>query len=468
MSISALTIAGFDPSGGAGLQADLRVFAAAGLGGWSVATAITVQDTTGVYAVHPIDAGILREQLDRIFRDALDLRAVKIGMLGGAAQVRVVADALRRWSPRNVVLDPVLASTGGTALLDEEGLAALKNELMPLCDVVTPNLDELPRIGRSAKAVVVKGGHGLGDESIDELFVGGKLVRTYRAPRVMTSHGHGTGCALAAAIAAELALGSPLEEAVGSAKALVGEALRSPMVIGRGRGSPDMLAAAATMPFRGSGRHSDRIAKLRGICVITDVTLRRERSHEEIARAALAGGARAIQLRDKSLPVRQLVDVARRLREWTREHDALLIINDRADVAVAVDADGVHVGPDDIHPADARRIVGPDRLVGVSVSSVEEAAPIAQAASYFGVGAIFGSTTKADAGVPVGVERIDAIRQQFPGVPIVAIGGINPRNLASVAASGADAAAVISAVAAADDMDDAVAALCAAWNAGRP
>ena len=136
MRPAALTIAGFDPSGGAGVQADLRVFNAVGVAGWSVATAITIQNSAGVHGVHLIDVDTLHKQLEAVFSDARTLGAVKIGMLGGAAQVRAVADALRTWKPRNVVLDPVLASTGGVPLLDDP--AAL-DELLPLCDLVTPN-----------------------------------------------------------------------------------------------------------------------------------------------------------------------------------------------------------------------------------------------------------------------------------------------------------------------------------------
>src|SRR5207253_8928338 len=132
MRPAALTIAGFDPSGGAGVQADLRVFHALGLAGWSVATAITIQNTRGVHGVHLIDVDTLHKQLEAVFDDARSLGAVKIGMLGGAAQVRAVADALRTWKPRNIVFDPVLASTGGVPLLDDP--AAL-DELIPLCDL---------------------------------------------------------------------------------------------------------------------------------------------------------------------------------------------------------------------------------------------------------------------------------------------------------------------------------------------
>src|SRR4029079_5206894 len=231
MRPAALTIAGFDPSGGAGVQADLRVFHALGLAGWSAATAITIQNLGRVHGVHIIDADTLHKQLEAVFSDARTLGAVKIGMLGGGAQVRAVADALRTWKPGNVVLDPVLASTGGVPLLDDP--SAL-DELIPLCDLVTPNL--LERAGH-ARAVLVKGGHAAVNPD-DKLYVDGTLVETYPGTRVATPHTHGTGCALSAAIAAYLALGVPLRVAIARAKEVVVSGLHNPVVTGNGRRYP--------------------------------------------------------------------------------------------------------------------------------------------------------------------------------------------------------------------------------------
>jgi len=419
MRPSALTIAGFDPSGGAGLQADLRVFASLGVAGWSATTAITIQNTQGVHAEHPVDPSILRAQLDAVFSDARDLGAVKIGMLGGAAQARVVADALRRWRPRNVVLDPVLASSGGVPLLDDP--AAL-DEIIPLCDLVTPNLTE-PVKGR---VVLLKGGHGSGDESIDVLIVDGVALREFRAPRLNASL-HGTGCRLSSAIAAHLALGALLETAIERAKELVTSELRRAMPIG-------------------------------GIYVLTDD----RRDPEETIRAALDGGARIVQLRNKTLPTPQLIELATRIRRAASS--ALFIVNDRVDVALASGADGVHIGPDDMRPADVRRIVPDDFIVGVSVGTVEEGIAAAPFASYFGVGAIYGSATKHDAGDAVGLQRIRDIRAAFPRMPVIAIGGIGRETIAEVARSGAEGAAVVSAVVCADDMRQATAELVALWR----
>ena len=145
----------------------------------------------------------------------------------------------------------------------------------------------------------------------------------------------------------------------------------------------------------------------------------------------------------------------------------MLIINDRVDIALATNADGVHLGPADMTPEDARRLLGPDKLVGVSVATVEEAKAAAPYASYFGVGAIFGSKTKLDAGEPIGVGRLREIKAAFPGIPIVAIGGINAENIAEVAAAGADAAAVVSAVVGAPNMEAATRELVERFEAGK-
>src|SRR5579883_3119605 len=190
----------------------------------------------------------------------------------------------------------------------------------------------------------------------------------------------------------------------------------------------------------------DKLSKLSGLYVLTDQKLRPERTAEEIVRAALAGGARIIQLRDKHTPREELIRLSLRLCAMTHRAGALFIVNDKVDIALAAGADGVHLGPDDMPPSEARRAFGDKLLIGVSVSSVEEAAPLAPFASYFGVGAIYGSSTKEDAGPPIGTEPIRHIAVRFPGTPIVAIGSINKDNIAQVKRAGADAAAVVSAV----------------------
>jgi hydroxymethylpyrimidine/phosphomethylpyrimidine kinase len=245
----ALTIAGSDPSGGAGLQADLAAFAAAGVLGASVVTALTVQSTRGVRAVHPVAPELVAAQLDCLLEDlpAGALRAIKLGMLATAVVVGVVAARLSSGpaSELPVVLDPVLAATRGPALLDEGGLAALRAKLLPRADVLTPNLEEAALLlelrvgevlsapeaacralaGLGPRAVLLKGGHAGGFHSEDLLFCDGELVRL-PAERVDTTNDHGTGCVLAAALAAHLAQGRDLVAAARAAKELVTRGLR--------------------------------------------------------------------------------------------------------------------------------------------------------------------------------------------------------------------------------------------------
>jgi len=489
MTTVVLTIAGSDPSGGAGIQADLRTFAALGVVGVSVITALTVQNSQGVQSVHPVDSAIVAAQLDAILSD-IKVDAVKIGMLGGADQVRAVAAALRKYTPPNVVLDPVLASTGGVPLLDSEGRKALLTELMPLCDLITPNLSETETLTgvvvsgmktaqfagerllkAGAKAVLIKGGH-LYEEPSDYLILprGHEIssLGTYllRGRRVDTPHTHGTGCLLSSATAAFLAQGLRLERAIGRAKTLMKFALHSPIVVGTGPGYPDVTAAASALQDNRL-THGQKVERLQGLYVLTDPTLRPDRSAEEIVTSALDGGASTIQVREKHLPIPQLTIIARHFTDQCQARKALLIINDRVDVALASNADGVHLGPDDMNPADARRLLGPDKLVGVSVATVEEAKAAAPYASYFGVGAIYGSKTKLDAGKPIGLERVREIKAAFPNIPVVAIGGINADNIAEVAAAGADAAAVVSAVVNAPDMEAATRELVTRFEAGK-
>lgn len=187
--------------------------------------------------------------------------------------------------------------------------------------------------------------------------------------------------------------------------------------------------------------------------VITDEVLGGGRSHEEQARAALDGGAGLIQLRDKTASSRRLYDAAVAIREMTRPAGALLIVNDRLDIALAADADGLHVGPDDLPVSVARRLLRPGMILGASSGTVEEAVAAEQeGADYLGVGAVYEARgSKADAGAPVGPERVGAIRQVVQ-IPIVGIGGIKVENAAPVIAAGADGVAVITGVVAAPDI----------------
>ena len=255
MTAIALTIAGSDSGGGAGIQADLKAFSALGAYGCSVVTALTAQNTLGVQGIFPVDPGFVREQMDSVFSD-LAVGAVKIGMLGTPEVIHAVADGLERWRPRLIVLDPVMVAKGGQRLIAEEAVAALRARLLPLCVLVTPNLpeagallgDEPPRerreMGRAAarlqglgaRNVLLKGGHlQAADESPDLLLHGGEHYWLEGA-RVPTRRTHGTGCTISAAITALLARRRPLPTAVAEAKRYLAGAIAAADELGVGQG----------------------------------------------------------------------------------------------------------------------------------------------------------------------------------------------------------------------------------------
>ncbi len=252
----ALTIAGSDSSGGAGIQADLKTFAALGVYGASVITALTAQNTSGVAGIHAVPADFVTAQIDAVFSD-LAVKAVKIGMVAQLATVDAIVAGFERWSPNHVVLDPVMVATSGDRLLAAEAVEALRTKLMPRAALVTPNLPEAAALldepvassqaaiesqGRrllsmGCRAVLIKGGHGQGAESIDYLFSGNGVV-TLAAPRIATKNTHGTGCSLSSAIAAGLAKGEDLETAVRHAKVWISAAIAAAdrLDVGHGHG----------------------------------------------------------------------------------------------------------------------------------------------------------------------------------------------------------------------------------------
>ena len=238
-----LTIAGSDSGGGAGIQADLKTFAALGTFGMTAITAITAQNTRGVTAIQGLSPEIIGAQIDAVFYD-IGVDAVKIGMLHAPQIVRIVADRLRKYRPKTVILDPVMVATSGAKLIEDETISVLMKELFPLADVVTPNLDELVILSGGAaitspdqmetaarnllktgcKAVLAKGGHLSGD-SLTDIFVSNSETRHMQSPRIETHNLHGTGCTLSSAIAAYCGLGETLSDAITHARGFIREAI---------------------------------------------------------------------------------------------------------------------------------------------------------------------------------------------------------------------------------------------------
>jgi len=247
-----LTIAGSDCSGGAGIQADLKTFSAHGVYGMSVITAVTAQNTQGVFAVEDISRGVIAKQIEAIFDD-IEVDGVKIGMVSQVETIEAIIEQLRRYSPQNVVLDPVMVSKSGYHLLNPVAEAALIKELLPIAMVVTPNIPEaevmtnrsihtLKQMEESAKAiyqmgaknVLLKGGH-LENEATDILY-DGREFSYFPSTRIATNNTHGTGCTLSSAITANLALGYSLYQSVLQAKEYITIAIQHSFSIGKGVG----------------------------------------------------------------------------------------------------------------------------------------------------------------------------------------------------------------------------------------
>ena len=259
---TALTIAGTDPSGGAGIQADLKTMTAHRVYGMSAITAVVAQNTTGVTGIMEVTPEFLAEQLDDVFTDIVP-DAVKIGMVSSSALIRVIAEKLKQYHAKNIVLDPVMVATAGSKLISDEAISTLKEVLIPLADVITPNIPEMEVLSgmtirsdrdmerAAAKfagdtchcAVLCKGGHQLNDAN-DLLYAEGEIFWFY-GKRIATSNTHGTGCTLSSAIASNLAKGRGLAESVRRAKAYLSGALGDMLDLGKGSGPMNHAFAIA-------------------------------------------------------------------------------------------------------------------------------------------------------------------------------------------------------------------------------
>ena len=269
-----LSIAGSDPSGGAGIQGDLKTFAALRVHGCAVVTALTAQNTRGVGGVWPVSAEVVVQQLTTLLDD-VEVHAVKIGMLANASIVRAVAGVLRRFPDVPVVLDPVLRASAGGALLEAAAVGALLDELMPLVTVMTPNAAEAgllaglpaPRsaddagvvaqclVARGAAAALVTGGHLDGNTTSVDVLATARGLETFSVPRITGNGAHGSGCALSSAIAALLARGNDLPLACAEAQQFVARAIRAGWLLGIGHGVHPVHSLGALWDAASSAPH---------------------------------------------------------------------------------------------------------------------------------------------------------------------------------------------------------------------
>ena len=256
---TALTIAGSDSSGGAGIQADIKTMCAHGVYAMSAITALTAQNTTGVSAIAEVTPAFLKSQIDSVFED-IRPDAVKTGMVADRALIEVIAERLAHYDAQNIVVDPVMIATSGSRLLREDSVSVLRLRLLPLASVITPNIPEakvlsgmeidskadMERAAREIEgacgcAVLLKGGHQVSDA--DDLLCRGGELFWFRGERIDNPNTHGTGCTLSSAIASNLALGYGLEEAIARAKAYISGALRAGLDLGRDSGPLDHMYA---------------------------------------------------------------------------------------------------------------------------------------------------------------------------------------------------------------------------------
>ncbi|KAF9601437.1 hypothetical protein IFM89_020204 [Coptis chinensis] len=454
-----LSVAGSDSGGGAGIQADIKACASLGVYCSTVITAVTAQNTLGVQGVHGVPEDFVYEQLKSVLSD-MHVDVVKTGMLPSIGVVKLLCHSLKEFPVQALVVDPVMVSTSGHILADPSILMAFRylycrEELLPMADIVTPNLKEASALLGGMKLVTVadmcsaaKSIHDLGPRYVlvkggdlpapldaVDIFFDGDHCHELRASRIQTHNTHGTGCTLASCIAAELAKGSLMLPAVQVAKRFVETALdySKDIVIGSGPQGPfDHLFKLKRSTYNSSRRRGFNPNDLL-LYAITDSGMNKKwaRSIIDAVKASIEGGATIIQLREKDAETQEFVRLAEACLEICHSHGVALLINDRVDIALACDADGVHLGQSDMPPRVARTLLGPGKIIGVSCKTPEQALQAwADGADYIGCGGVFPTSTKAN-NLTVGLSGLKTVCSASK-VPVVAIGGIGLANAHSV------------------------------------
>lgn len=446
-----LTVAGSDSGAGAGIQADLKACAARGVYCSTVITAITAQNTVGVQGVNVVPEDFVEKQLKSVL---LDMRpdVVKTGMLPSSEIIKILCQSLKELPVQALVVDPVMVSTSGDVLAGPSILDSLREELLPMADIVTPNINEASRLlgcapletiadMRSAaksihkfgpRNVLVKGGHLQHSSDAVDILYDGKEFFEFRSSRVKTQNTHGTGCTLAAAIAAELAKGLRLPSAIKVAKRYVETALEYSKDIAIGNGNQGPFDHFLTL----NGNFcSHRLFNPRDLFLyaVTDSRMNKRwgRSMTDAVKDAVAGGATIVQIREKDVETRDFMETAKACLEICRSYNVPLLINDRIDVALACDADGVHIGQSDMSASIARSLLGPTKIIGVSCKTPRQAEQaFVDGADYIGSGGVYPTNTKEN-NPTIGFDGLRTVCLASK-LPVVAIGGINASNAQSV------------------------------------
>lgn len=456
---SVLSIAGSDSSGGAGIQADIKTILANGCYAMTAITALTAQNTRDVLGICDTTPEFLERQIQTVCEDIIP-DAVKIGMVSSVNLIHTIAKMLRKYNLKNVVVDPVMISTSGCKLISDDAIDVLIDELFPLATIITPNIPEaellscqkiqtaedMERVGQMIAdkynvAVLLKGGHRICDAN--DLLVTGTNCIWFQGVRVDNDNTHGTGCTLSSAIASWLAKGYDLVDSVNHAKLYISQTLFHGINIGKGSGPLNhgwMIKHTLNKTWSKSA-----IRRAMMLYAVTDNHESVDQSLVEKIELALKGGATMIQLRQKGMTFEQFLEAARQAKILTDAYHVPLIINDNVMVAALVDADGVHLGQDDMDIKEARKILGYNKIIGLSAHNISEA-ELAQinGADYIGVGAVFNTTTK-DHTIPVSFETLQTICNTV-SIPVVAIGGLNAENIKKLKNSGIAGVALVSAV----------------------
>ncbi|CAK7357058.1 unnamed protein product [Dovyalis caffra] len=470
-----LSVAGSDSGAGAGIQADLKACAARGVYCSTVITAVTAQNTLGVQGVHDVPEDFVAQQLKSVLSD-MQVDVVKTGVLPSIRVVKVLLQSLAEFPVRAaLVVDPVMVSTSGDVLAGSSILSSFREELFPMADIVTPNIKEAsallggihletvadmcnaakllhalgPRkvlkverlrvilqvIGEAwdvFQNVLVKGGDLPDSLDAVDIFFNGERFYELRLSRIKTRNTHGTGCTLASCIAAELAKGSPMLTSVKVAKRYVETALEYSKEILIGNGSQRPFDHSLRLK---SGFHRKEVFNPSDLFLyaVTDSGMNKKwgRSMVDAVGAAIQGGATIVQLREKDAETQDFLETAKACLAVCRSYGVPLLINDRIDVALASDADGVHVGQSDMPASAARTLLGPEKIIGVSCKTIEQAQQAwISGADYIGSGGVYSTNTKAN-NPTIGLDGLKTVCLASK-LPVVAIGGINASNAGSV------------------------------------
>ncbi|KAH7532352.1 hypothetical protein FEM48_Zijuj04G0010800 [Ziziphus jujuba var. spinosa] len=451
-----LSVAGSDSGAGAGIQADLKACAARGVYCSTVITAVTAQNTVGVQGVDIVSDDFVAKQLRSVLSD-MQVDVVKTGMLPSVTVVNILHQNLREFPVRALVVDPVMVSTSGDVLAGPSILTGFREELLPMADIVTPNLKEASALlgglkvetisdMRSAakllhdmgpRNVLVKGGDLPDSLDAVDIFFDGEDFYELRSSRLKTHNTHGTGCTLASCIAAELAKGSSMLLAVKAAKCFIETALdySKDIVIGNGPQGPfDHLLRLKRNIRKSYGQDRFNPNDL-FLYAVTDSGMNRkwDRSISDAVKAAIEGGATIVQLREKDIETRDFLEAAKSCLEICRHHGVPLLINDRIDIALACDADGVHLGQSDMPAHVARTLLGPEKIIGISCKTPEQAQQAwTNGADYIGCGGVYPTNTKAN-NPTLGLDGLKSVCSSSK-LPVVAIGGIGISNAGPVMA----------------------------------